>query len=267
MWLFTGELLDHGRLPVLTLLAFSGAGLFFWYGRKRRTAGSALAAHATSPAHSFVLWGAAFWTLMFFGRPLWGPLLVMLGASADMPLHRIIGGAQVFLALLAAVGLSAIWSALARRRQVAAAVVITALLLYPMVGERARNLANNATWGRTNLVAYAAERTSINAAIATVKERGGRAYAGLAAQWGGKFKVGDVPFYAFFSRANVPAVSFLYHSMSLTSDIMVRFNEFNPSHCCPVKSRTESTGCRDRGILLGSPMLGGPVKWAFFQKA
>ena len=38
-------------------------------------------------------------------------------------------------------------------------------------------------------------------------------------------------------------------------------------HCCPVKSRTESTGCRDRGILLGSPMPGVPVKWAFFQKA
>jgi hypothetical protein len=38
-------------------------------------------------------------------------------------------------------------------------------------------------------------------------------------------------------------------------------------HCCPVKSRTESTGCRDRVILLGSPILGGPVKWGFFQKA
>src|SRR5881394_1131342 len=32
-----------------------------------------------SPAHSFLLWGAAFWTLMFFGRPFWGPLLVILG--------------------------------------------------------------------------------------------------------------------------------------------------------------------------------------------
>jgi adenine-specific DNA-methyltransferase len=39
------------------------------------------------------------------------------------------------------------------------------------------------------------------------------------------------------------------------------------AHCCPVKSRTDSIGYRDRGILLGSPMLGGPVKWAFFQKA
>src|SRR5205085_9730868 len=28
--LFTGELLDHGRLPVLTLLALAGAALFYW---------------------------------------------------------------------------------------------------------------------------------------------------------------------------------------------------------------------------------------------
>ena len=39
-----------------------------------------------------------------------------------------------------------------------------------------------------------------------------------------------MPFYAFFSTANVPAVAFLYHSMALTADIMVRFNEWNPSH-------------------------------------
>ena len=99
-----------------------------------------------------------------------------------------------------------------------------------MVQERARNLANDAEWGRNNLAAHAAERESLDASIALVKERGGRAYSGLAAAWGGRFKVGDVPFYAFFSRAHVPAVAFLYHSMALTADIMVRFNEWNPSH-------------------------------------
>ena len=108
--------------------------------------------------------------------------------------------------------------------------VATLLLLYPMVQERARNLANDAEWGRKNLAAHAAERQSLDAAVAAVKERGGRAYSGLAAAWGGKFKIGDVPFYAFFSKANVPAVAFLYHSMALTADIMVRFNEWNPSH-------------------------------------
>src|SRR5450759_1607118 len=45
------------------------------------------------------------------------------------------------------------------------------------------------------------------------------------------------------------------------------FDAISSDHCCPVKSRTESTGCRDRVVPLGSPMLGGPVKWAFSQKA
>lgn len=38
-------------------------------------------------------------------------------------------------------------------------------------------------------------------------------------------------------------------------------------HYRPVKCQIESTGCRDRVILLGNPILGVPVKWAFFQKA
>jgi hypothetical protein len=39
------------------------------------------------------------------------------------------------------------------------------------------------------------------------------------------------------------------------------------THCCPAKSRTESIGCLGRVDRVGSPMLGGPVKWSFFQKA
>ena len=220
-WLFTGELLDHGRLPVLSLLSLAGAGWVVWDWRKRRQ---------TCAAHVFALWGAAFWTLLFFGRPFWGPLLAMLGVSADMQLHRVIGGAQIFLVLLAAIGLAALWREISRRWHYAAAALATLLLLYPMVRERARNLANDAEWGRKNLAAYAGEQQSLDAAVNAVKERGGRAYSGLAASWGGKFKTGDVPFYAFLSKANVPAVAFLYHSMALTADTMVRFNEWNPSH-------------------------------------
>ena len=126
--------------------------------------------------------------------------------------------------------LSALWRELSQRWHYAAAAVVTLLLLYPFVQERARNLANDAGWGAKNLAAHAAEQPSLDATVAVVKERGGRAYSGLAAAWGGRFKVGDVPFYAFFSEAHVPAVAFLYHSMALTSDIMVRFNEWNPSH-------------------------------------
>jgi hypothetical protein len=220
-WLVTGDLLDYGRFPVLTLLALAGTLLFVWNWRKRRP---------VYAAHAFVLWGAVFWTLLFFGRTFWGPLLVILGVSADMQLHRVIGGAQIFLLLLAAIALSALWLYLSQRWHYLVAVLATALLLYPMVQERAANLANDSTWGARSLAAHAEEAQSLDAAIAAVKERGGRAYSGLAASWGGRFKVGDVTVYAFLSRANVPAVAFLYHSMALTADLMVRFNEQDPSH-------------------------------------
>lgn len=220
-WLFSGELLDHGRLPVLTGLAFAGAVLWVWYWRKQKP---------TVAAHGFLLLGATFWTLVFFGRDFWGPLLTLLGASADMQLHRVLGGAQIFLVLLAAIALVALWRELSRRWHFAAAAVATVILLAPLVKDRAVNLSNNATWGKKNLESYAAEKAALDATIATAKERGGRVYPGLAAQWGGKFKIGDVPFYAFLSEASVPAVAFLYHSMALTSDIMVRFNQWNPAH-------------------------------------
>jgi hypothetical protein len=220
-WLFTGELLDHGRLPILTALAFGGAGLLIWLAKKRQPVGA---------AHTFALLGAAFWILMFFGRPFWGPSLALLGVSDDVQLHRVIGGAQIFLVLLAAIALAALWRETARRWHVLAAVAVTAVLLYPMLRERADYLSNNEIWGRRNLAAYAADRQFLDAAVSDARQRGGRAYAGLAAAWGGQFKVGDVPFYAFLSEGQVPAVSFLYHSMALTSDIMVRFNEWNPSH-------------------------------------
>ena len=219
-WLITGELLDFGRLPVLTFLALAGAGLWFW--RARRV--------AANPAHQFILLGAAFWILMMFGRPFWGPLLTLLGVSQDMHLHRVIGGVHVFAVLLAAIALSTLWRELAVRKRFFALVAATLFLLYPMLRERALNLANNARWGRANLAANQAAAGDVKGVLDQARLRGGRAYAGLAGGWGAKFKIGDVPVYTFFSTAQIPAVAFLYHSMALTSDVMVRFDETNPAH-------------------------------------
>lgn len=220
-WLFTGELLDHGRLPVLTLLAFAGAAVYWW----RRT-----------PVHAFLAAGAAFWIAMFFGRPFWGPLLNVVGVSDDMHLHRVIGGAHVFLVFLAAVALAEAWNSLVQSSrgpaQVATrallAVLATAALLYPAVRERATNLQQNAIFGRRSLQAYTANAHDIDSAIADARGCGGRAYAGLAATWGSSFTVGEVPFYALLGAARLPAVGFLYHAMAMTADVMVDFNDQSP---------------------------------------
>jgi len=217
--LFTGDVLDHGRLPVMTLLAAAGVFVYF---RDRNV--------QKYPARTFILLSAGLWILLFCGRPLWGPLLTLVGVSSDMQLHRVAGGAQVFLVLLAAIGLAALWRLLAERTGAIVTVIVTALLFLPMVLERAQYLKNNHDWGEKSLAAYNANKTPIDAALAVAGDRGGRAYAGLAAAWGGKFKIGDPQFYSFLSVARIPALSFMYHSMSLTSEIMTRFNEFSAAH-------------------------------------
>jgi hypothetical protein len=220
-WLFTGELLDHGRLPVLSVLVLFGTGAAIWAWRRDGVFRS---------TSLFALSGAALWILVYFGRPFWGPALRLLGVMPDLQVHRAIGGVHFFLVLLGAIGLATIWRLLYGSRRVVAAVVVTAVLLYPAFRERGRFLSNNNSWGRQNLAAFAAEQPQVDSVLTDLQSHGGRAYAGLAASWGGSFKVGDVPFYAFMSTAHVPAVAFLYHSMALTGDIMVRFNETRPDH-------------------------------------
>jgi len=217
--LLTGDMLDHDRLPVLTILALGGAIVYF---RDRDI--------EKYPARTFVICGAALWIVMFFGRPFWGPVLTLLGVSPDMQLHRVAGGAQVFLVFLAAIGLAALWRILMARAKLAVTILVTAILLFPMFRERAAYLSNNREWGYRSLAAYQANQTALDAAIAVARDRGGRAYAGLAATWGGKFKIGDPQVYSYFSMARVPMLSFMYHSMSLTSETMTRFNEFSPAH-------------------------------------
>jgi hypothetical protein len=217
--LATGNILDHDRLPVLTLLALAGAIIYF----RDRDA-------AKFPARTFVMCGAALWILIFFGRPFWGPLLTLIGVSPDMQIHRVVGAAQVFLVFLAAMGLAGLWRILLNRAHVAIAVLVTAILLFPMVRERATYLLNNRQWGYESLAAYEADQTAIDGAIAVARDRGGRAYAGLAAAWGSKFRIGAPQVYAYLSVARVPALSFMYHSMSLSSETMTRFNEFSRAH-------------------------------------
>ena len=213
-WLGSGKLLDYGRLPVLTLLAAAGAARLYW---KRDWVGW------------FAALGAGFWVLMYFGRPFWGPALVVLGVGQDARLYQFIGGAHIFLVLLAGIALAEIWGAIALRWHAAAAVAATALLLFPMVRERAAYLAGNATQGEANLAAYRAAKPSLDAALAAAEERGGRVYAGLPIGWGAAFKVGDVPVDGILSTAQVPGVGFPYDSMALPGDLMARFDAANPA--------------------------------------
>jgi hypothetical protein len=159
---------------VLSLLVLLGIGAILWAWRSG----------TVGRVHLFIAAAAIFWILVYFGRPFWGPALSLVGATPDLQLHRTIGAVQIFLVLLGAIGLATIWRMLFGARRVVAAILITAVLLYPAFRERARFLSNNDSWGRRNLAAFASERASVDGVISDLQSHGGRAYAGLAASWG-----------------------------------------------------------------------------------
>ena len=219
-WLFTGELLDYGRIPVLSLLVLLAlAAIFFgWADRALRS------------TYVFLCSGSLLWLALFCGRPLWGTLLPLLGIPDSGQVHRFVVGAHIFLVFLAAIGLTVVWRWLERNWRWAGAAAGTALLLWPMVEERATLLSLDRTWGERNLEDYRRDQAALDPLMDTLKQRGGRVFAGLAAGWGGQFKIGSVPMYAFLGVHNVPQVGFLYHAMALPGDIMPAFNEWNDAH-------------------------------------
>jgi uncharacterized membrane protein len=215
----SGDLLDGGRLPVLSLLALAGAIAVL---RRRGAAGE------ERFAWLFALSGAVLWLFLFSGRAAWGPLFTAIGLSEAAQLHRFIGGAQWFLLILAGIGLTSLWSLPRRRRwrfPALAAAALTVAVLWSPIAERRHFLDEGRQWGGDNLAAFANYRNVISEVARAAARRGGRSYPGLAASWGATLRVGYVPLYAFLSEAHVPAVAFLYHAMALPSDVMVRFDE------------------------------------------
>ncbi len=223
--LFTGGVLDYGRLPVLSILALLGVAAGVWFLTGRGPAESAIAPMAS---WSLLTAAALFWTLLYCGRPLWGRALLLAGITSDFQLHRLIGAVQIFLIFLGGAGLAQLWKWIGSRKLIWSGLV-TILILTPAVRERRATLKTEAQWGQQNLDAFAYAEPTLETAIQKAKDRGNRVYAGLGGNWGAQWKVGYVPFYAFLGPQEVPAVSYLYHTLSLAGDFVPRFDENVPA--------------------------------------
>jgi hypothetical protein len=219
--LLTGELLDHGRPAILSLLALTGAILIAWrlYRRRRQSA-----------AEVFVLGGAVFWLLVFFGRPTWGPLLLLLGVTRDLHLHRVVGAVHIFLVLLAAIAVGAGWRELARRGHLALTLLLTLIVLAPMLRERVAYMTRTDAQATERLLALDAEEIARDASLANLKAAGGRVYAGNSQGWGPQLQTGGNDFAAYLNMNLIPQASTTYHNLSLTADLFPLFDEQRPAH-------------------------------------
>ncbi len=227
-WLFSGQLLDHGRLPVVTVLAAVGFGLAW------------LAWSSDADARA-LLTALAVCLLLAFGRTTFGSLVDVIPGSADLFFRRFMMGVQLVALLLA--GRGAAWLAgrsarLLRDRiprwspgVTAAAVLVAAVVV---LAPAWRQLG---AFDRRDSAAIAAQQraddtqgAALDRLIAVIRrDGGGRTYAGMPSNWGHNFTVGAVPVFKYLDSRDVDEVGYTLRTASLMTDPEVYFNERNPS--------------------------------------
>jgi hypothetical protein len=221
-WLFSGDLFDHDRLPVLSLLLLAGAI-------------GAVVTRARLALLALSLFG--LWLVLYFGRPTLGPLVDLLPLHDSLFLHRLVGGVDIFAILLMGIGGAWLWSLLrvsTSRGRLVAVGFASLLLFAPALGERWSYYAQNAEWMRQTQAALDADVDARTILQALGRRPQGRVYAGLRSNWGQTLGFGipfnSVRFYNLLAHYDLDAVAPPNQSLSLNADLLWEFNDQDISH-------------------------------------
>jgi len=226
-WLFTGQIFDSGRFPIVSLLV--ALGVVVCACRFRRD------------ARSRALLGLMALSLFLFsGRPTFGLVLNLLPGNSDLLLHRYIMGVQLAGLMLAGVGLA--WAGetaltLARRWRlhvrlvpVAAGLMGAAVLItLPAWFDRATYAASDSSSIAVQVESDQTDGAALDVLINDIKARGdGRTYAGTPGNWGAQYAIGQVPVYQYLADNSVDELGFLLRTPSLVADNEAYFNQNDP---------------------------------------
>src|SRR5207249_3688357 len=216
-WLFTGELTDHGRLPVLAALLAIGVA-------------AAVVTRARSALFALALF--AIWLVLYFGRATLGPLAMLLPLQETLLFHRFIGGVHIAAIMLMGVGGAAIFSLLRTRTSLprtGLAVAAIAIALAPALKDRYTFEETNGIWMRQTQAAIDAD-AEMRSLVAALRELpAGRVYAGLRSNWGERLDFA-IPFrsvhaYQYLVTERFRMLAPPFGGASLNSDLQFDFND------------------------------------------
>jgi Bacterial membrane protein YfhO len=227
-WLLSGQLLDFGRLPVITVFAALGFGL-------------AWLAWSSVPGARALLAALAVCLLFAFGRTTFGSLVDVIPGSADIFFRRFMMGVQLAALLLA--GRGAAWLAASCVRLLEARVprwrpgLSPAVVLVAAVAVLAPAWLQLGAYDRADGAAIAAQRRAdstegadLDRLVAVIKrDGGGRTYAGMPSNWGQNFTVGTVSVFQYLESLDVDEVGYTLRTASLMTDPEYYFDEQDPS--------------------------------------
>jgi hypothetical protein len=227
-WLFTGQLLDSGRLPVITVLAALGLALAW------------LACSADSSARA-LLAALGVCLLLAFGRTTFGSLADIIPGSADIFFRRFMMGVQLGGLLLAGRGAGWLATRCARLMQArvprwrpalsAIAVLVAAVaVLAPAWLQLSAYDRQDSAGISAQRAADAAQGAELDRLLAVIDTGGGgRTYAGMPQNWGQGFTVGRVAVFQYLESRDIDEVGYTLRTASLMTDPEYYFDENNPS--------------------------------------
>jgi hypothetical protein len=227
-WLLSGQLLDSGRLPVVTVFAALGLGLAW------------LAWSSDVDARALLV-ALGVCLLFAFGRTTFGSLIDVIPGSADLFFRRFTMGVQLAALLLA--GRGAAWLAARCVRLLEARVprwptgLSPAVVLVAAVAVLAPAWLQLGGYDRQDTAAIAAQRRAdssegadVDRLIAVIeRDGGGRTYAGMPSNWGQDFTVGAVPVFKYLESRDVDEVGYTLRTASLMTDPEYFFDDRDPS--------------------------------------
>lgn len=227
-WLLSGQLLDSGRLPVVTVFAALGLAL-------------AWLAWSSSPDGRALLAALAVCLLFAFGRTTFGSLVDVIPGSADLFFRRFMMGVQLAALLLA--GRGAAWLAARCMWLLEARVprwrtgLSPAVVLVAAVAVLAPAWLQLGAYDRQDAAAIAAQRRAdstegaeLDRLIAVIeRDGGGRTYAGMPSNWGQDFTVGSVPVFKYLESRDVDEVGYTLRTASLMTGPEYYFDDRDPS--------------------------------------
>ena len=222
-WLASGQLLDQGRIRVVTLFAAIGLAL-------------AVARRRTDPGARALVVALAACLLLSFGRTTFGSLVEVIPGSGDIFFRRFMMGAQLAALLLAGGGAAwcagRVWGALERlgRARMAVAVAGMILVLAPAWLEQRSFDRRNADHIAAQRRADATQGAEVDQLITLIQANGGgRVYAGMPSNWGMDFTVGAVPVFKYLESRDVDEVGYTLRTASLMTGPEDHFDELDPS--------------------------------------
>lgn len=215
-YLFSGQLFDDDRLPVLTF--FLGLGIAYVLLQRTRMGIAALAL--------FVVW-----LVLYFGRPTLGSLVDLLPLHEALYIHRFVGGVHLAGIVLIGLGAGWLWELAARSWRPwmpATLTIAAAVLLWSPLQERAAFYLQNLDWMQQTRAAIDGDADAQAMIDAVRSLPAGRTFAGLRTDYGPAMNFA-IPFNSVrFSDVlifdQIEAVTPPYNSQSLSSDLVWDFN-------------------------------------------